>query len=152
MPFRYTWHVSLDQVDTSGRIFHSRAFEAFHAGVESLVEEALGAPYPEFYEEYDVVTPVVHVEADFHGPIEFGDTITLEITPELGEHSLRFVGRGFDADSFSDDSHRTGDEGAEVLCTLERTQATLDIDSTEPIAVPDGVHDLLKPYMRSTDD
>ncbi len=141
MGYTYEWRVTLDQVDTSGRIFHARAFEAFHAGIEALVSEALDAPYPEFYEEFGVVTPVVNVEADFHGAIEFGHTIVLEITPELGDRSIRFVGRGYHPDA-----------PGEALLTIERTQATLDLDSTESIPVPDGIDELFRPYMADSGD
>lgn len=144
MAYTHEWRVTLDQVDTSGRIFHARAFEAFHAGIESLVSEALDAPYPEFYEEYGVVTPVVHVEADFHAAVEFGDTIDLEITAELGDRSIRFLGRGFHAEAQSREPV--------LLVTIERIQAVLDIDSNEPIPVPEGVHELFRPYLSDPDD
>lgn len=80
--------VRFQDVDAAGIIYFARVLEYFHDAFLSLLRRA-GVDLAAVLQEGKWGMPLGHAEADYLGPMRFGDDVVVEIVRlELGERSL----------------------------------------------------------------
>ncbi|MRG96053.1 acyl-CoA thioesterase [Polyangium spumosum] len=80
--------VRFQDVDAAGIIYFARVLEYFHDAFLSLLRRA-GVDLAAVLKEGKWGMPLGHAEADYLGPMRFGDDVVVEIVRlELGERSL----------------------------------------------------------------
>ncbi|HVW35249.1 MAG TPA: hotdog domain-containing protein, partial [Acidimicrobiia bacterium] len=78
--------------DRSGHWHHTTAFRLTEAAESALLEQ-LGL-LDVLYDETGFTVPRVHLEADFHRPVHYRDTVVTELAvAEVGRTSARFAVR-----------------------------------------------------------
>jgi acyl-CoA thioesterase FadM len=129
MPHEYSWRVTLQDVDQFEILFYSRVFEALQRGIESLFE-AGGRTYHEIANDTDYNYPIVATGAEYSRQVRWGSTVSLEITPTVGDTSFSFDAAGrIDGDS---------------VFEVERTQAVIDTQTNEIVRVPPAIREPLE--------
>jgi acyl-CoA thioesterase FadM len=129
MPHEYTWRVTLQDVDQFEILFYSRVFEALQRGIESLFE-AGGRTYHEIANDTDYNYPIVATSAEYSRQVPWGETVSLEITPTVGDTSFSFDAVGYI------DGERAFD--------VERTQAVIDTQTNDIVSVPPELREPLE--------
>lgn len=76
--FKYPVSVRFQDVDAAGIVFFARVFDYFHDGYVAYLE-ARGLPLHAVLASSDWGLPIRHAEADYLGPIRFGDTVDVEL-------------------------------------------------------------------------
>jgi len=112
--YEHVWTVRFSDADMFGIAFYPQIVDAIHETSDMFMEE-IGYPYWEIAEDDEgddsgaggdgdgdggadgpaFGFPLVEFNVEFERPVEAGDKVTIELTPELGTSSLRFdfVGR-----------------------------------------------------------
>jgi len=107
--YERVWTVRFSDADMFGIAFYPQIVDAIHETSDMFMEE-IGYPYWEIAGDgegdsgadgYDggggaaFGFPLVEFNVEFERPVEAGDEVTIELTPDLGTRSLRFdfVGR-----------------------------------------------------------
>jgi YbgC/YbaW family acyl-CoA thioester hydrolase len=79
--------VRFQEVDAAGTIYYSRIFEYFGDVYVELLERD-GLSVPKVMSQKEWFAPLVHAEADYLGPMRFGDTVEVAIAKvEAGKSS-----------------------------------------------------------------
>ncbi len=79
--------IRLHHTDAAGVVFFERFFELAHDVYEEWLD-AVGMSLSPDLSRVDVMTPVVHAEADFRAPLRLGDRVTIDVAVEaVGEKS-----------------------------------------------------------------
>lgn len=118
--YERTWTVRFSDTDPFGIAHYPRIVDAIHETSDMFMEE-LGWPFWEISRERGFGLPLVEMNFEFENPVEAGDDVTIELTPTLGNRSVRFeyVARRADEAAFSGYEQRvcarTGGEGAMKL-------------------------------------
>lgn len=129
MAFTYTWQVGLEDVDHFGILFYPRVFVVFQRSTEALFRE-MDANYHDIAQSSDYNIPVVAANAEYIKPVQWGDTVKLEITTNLGETSFEFKA--------------VGTVGSDKVITIERTHAVIDSRSNSPKQIPHELATILR--------
>ena len=79
-----------------------------------------------------ILYPAVHVEANYRGSIGVDDRVTVELTPQVGAHSITLAAVGRLEET--------------VVFDGELTLACVDRARMEPIRVPDDIREALAAY------
>ena len=118
--YERVWSVRFSDADPFGIAHYPRIVDAVHETSDMFMEE-IGFPFWEISQEHGYGLPIVEVNFEFENPVEAGDEVTVELTPSLGNRSVRFeyVGRSDGDVVFSGYEQRvcapTGAEGAMEL-------------------------------------
>lgn len=131
MQFEHEWPVRFGQVDQAGIIYYPELFDAFHHGVEALLE-SVDLSLHELVVGAGTGMPIVHAEADYLQPIRYGAVVRIEIGVTLSDSSLTFIGAGYDD---------------EQLFSVQQKHAMIDMETFESIPVPEGIRSALEPYV-----
>lgn len=91
-----------------------------------LFMESLGFPFRELIDDRGLGLPVVEAGIEFESPVVVGDTLTIAVTPELGETSLRL----------EIEATKTGDTRA--FSAFEQ-RVCLPVDGDETVPIPADV-------------
>lgn len=119
--FEYEWTARFGDTDMFKIVFYPKLFEVMHETTDVYLEE-LGYPYWRLTDEFGIGFPIVEANAAFSAPVRAGDTVTVELTHELGESSLRFEFRA------------THEDGTEAFTGFEqRVCVPVDGDGATPI-------------------
>lgn len=96
------WTVRFSDTDPFGIAHYPRMVDAIHETSDMFMEE-IGYPFWELSMEHGFGLPLVKMDFEFERPVEGGDTVTIELTPDLGDRSVRFeyVGRRDGIEAFS---------------------------------------------------
>lgn len=129
MGYETKWQVRFGEVDRAGVIYYPVLFDNIHRGVEDLFQEA-GFPFDEILSE-GLGLPIVHAEADYLNPIQYGDTVELTITPLMGDSSIAFTAIGRIKDT--------------VFRAVEK-HVIINQDTFEKRPVPTNLREALSPY------
>lgn len=85
-----TASISLGDTDAAGVLFYPRLFDLVQRAFEGHMASA-GMPIAEMFDA-GLLTPVVHCEADYRGPLRLGDEVTVESSVEsIGDSSFRMA-------------------------------------------------------------
>jgi 4-hydroxybenzoyl-CoA thioesterase len=115
--YERTWTVRFSDTDPFGIAHYPRIVDAIHE-TSDMFMEAIGWPFWEMSQEHGFGLPLVEMNFEFENPVEAGDDVTIELTPTLGNRSVKFeyVARCGDEVAFSGHEQRvcarTGGEGA----------------------------------------
>lgn len=131
MGYVFTWRARSSSVDETDHIYFPELFRLFDEGIEALLED-VGYPLHRLIPEEDRALPIVHAEADYEAPIEFGDVVRCTITPDVGDSSVTFEGTG------------RVDDTSVFEATVVRVFVDTDTFSKRPL--PDGMRDGLTEY------
>jgi len=131
MPFDYVHDVRLDDVDRFDIVFYPRVFVWVQRASEALFE-AGGTPYQVLCRETGHRFPIVATDATYARPIEWGDAVTMAVTPSLGRTSFTL--------------ETLGRVAGEAAFEVSRTQVAVDEDTGEKAPLPDEVRSTLEPF------
>lgn len=134
MHFEHEWPIRFGQVDQAGIIYYPELFNAFHHGVESLLE-SVNLNLHELVVGEGTGMPIVHAEADYLQPIRYGSTVQIEIAVELGASSITFVGVGY--------------EDGDKMFSVQQKHAMVDMETFESIQVPKRIRSALDLYAKT---
>lgn len=100
--FEREWTVRFSDTDPFGIAHYPRIVDALHKTSDMFMEE-IGWPFWEISMEHGFGLPIVEIDFEFENPVDAGDTVTIGLTPDTSERSVRFeyVGRCDGVKSFS---------------------------------------------------
>jgi 4-hydroxybenzoyl-CoA thioesterase len=128
MAFRSGQIVRFHDIDRAGIVYYPRFFDYIHRTFEDFCEAEVGIPHHKVIDELKVGFPVVHIESDFHHPLQHGDRITVEMPcARLGRSSMTMRYRLF--------RPGTTEPAAEAAITT----ACVNLANVKPIPIPDQV-------------
>lgn len=87
--YERVWTVRFSDTDPHGIAHYPRIVDAVHETSDMFMEE-IGWPYWRTHGEEGFGLPIVEVNFDFERPMRGGDKVTISLTPELSERSVRF--------------------------------------------------------------
>ncbi|MGB9965582.1 acyl-CoA thioesterase [Halobacterium hubeiense] len=87
--FERTWTVRFSDTDPFGIAHYPRIVDALHETSDMFMQE-LGFPFWEISQDHGFGLPLVEMNFEFQNPVEAGDEVTVELTPDPGERSVRF--------------------------------------------------------------
>lgn len=87
--YERTWTVRFSDTDPFGIAHYPRIVDALHETSDMFMQE-LGFPFWEISQEHGFGLPLVEMNFEFENPVEAGDEVTIELTPDPGERSVRF--------------------------------------------------------------
>ena len=144
--YERVWTVRFSDADMFGIAFYPQIVDAIHETSDMFMEE-IGYPYwaiagdgegnssADGDGDVDAVAfgfPLVEFNVEFERPVEAGDEVTIELTPDIGTRSLRFdfVGRRDGAVTFRSYEQRA--------CVAKGADSAMEI--------PDDVRAALQEY------
>ena len=134
----YERPIRFDEVDAAGIVFFARYANFAHEAVESFFEDLEGG-YPALIQKRRIGLPIVHIDADFHAPLRYGDTLRVETScAKLGRTSATFAHHIRNA--------RTG----ELCAVLHHVVVTVALDSFRACPMPDDVRGKLAAHLPAT--
>jgi 4-hydroxybenzoyl-CoA thioesterase len=126
MAYRAQQIVRFHDIDRGGIVYFPRFFDYIHRTFEDFCGDEVGVPHHQVIDEMKIGFPVVHLETDFHIPLQHGDVVTVEMTcTRLGTGSVTMRYRIF----------RPGE--TEPAAVAELTTACVSMTDIRPIAIPD---------------
>ncbi|WP_262177477.1 acyl-CoA thioesterase [Haloarcula laminariae] len=89
MSFERTWTVRFSDSDPFGIAHYPRIVDALHETSDIFMEE-VGFPFWELSQDRGFGLPLVEIDFEFSSPVEAGDKVTIALTPDVGDRSVRF--------------------------------------------------------------
>ena len=89
MSYERTWTVRFSDSDPFGIAHYPRIVDALHETSDMFMQE-IGFPFWEISREGGFGLPLVEIDFEFESPVEAGDEVVLELTPDVGDRSVRF--------------------------------------------------------------
>ncbi|WP_232701644.1 acyl-CoA thioesterase [Halobacterium wangiae] len=83
------WTVRFSDTDPFGIAHYPRIVDALHETSDMFMQE-IGFPFWELSQEHGFGLPLVEMNFEFENPVEAGDDVTIQLTPDLGTRSVRF--------------------------------------------------------------
>jgi acyl-CoA thioesterase FadM len=123
MPYESTWTVYAGDTDYSGRIYTSVVIDYVIRTIEDF-RASVGFPNERF-EQGPVVPPARNINIDYLGAIRVDDTLTITLTPTVGETS---VTHGL-----------TGTVDGDIVFDGQFTVVYIDTETENPVPVPDDI-------------
>ena len=127
------WKVRFGDIDQAKTLYYPRLFDNMHRAFETMMDD-LDLPLPDVVEDLGIALPIVEVDASYHAPIRYGDLVTVEIEPTLGDSSVQLQYRGT----------RDGDQ---QLFEMTETRVVIDassFDEFQSVSIPDRFRDTLE--------
>ena len=87
--YERVWTVRFSDTDPFGIAHYPRIVDAIHETSDMFMQE-IGFPFWEISQEHGYGLPLVEMDFEFENPVEAGDEVTISLTPDLGERSVRF--------------------------------------------------------------
>lgn len=129
--FTREWKVRFSDVDVFGIAHYPRIIDAIHETADMFMEE-IGWPFWVLTEEHKLGLPIVEVGVEFDRPVRHGDSVTIELIPEVGDSSVRF-----------EYTAKIDDE--EVFTAFEQ-RVCLPMGGEKSVPLPDGLREALEGY------
>lgn len=127
--YERVWTVRFSDTDPFGVAHYPRIVDAIHETSDIFMQE-IGFPFWELSQQRGFGLPLVEMNFEFERPVEAGDEVTIELTPNLGNRSVRFeyVARHDGEVAFSGHeqrvcAHRGGEGSRELPDDLLRAMA-----------------------------
>ncbi len=133
--YAYTHRVRYRECDPMGVVYHTHYLDYFEAARTEALRN-LGVRYRDL-ETNGIIMPVVSVNVDYQGPVEYDDLLTIEAHfPRMPtvRVPIDYTVRRRDA--------------AEVLATGHTDLCFMDAEQRRPVRIPDVVRDAFHPVMR----
>lgn len=125
MPYSYDWKIRFGEVDRAGIVYYPVLFLQLHHAVEDLFEDA-GFPLHELHDA-QMGMPIVHAEADYYRPMTYGNTVRIDVVPEMGDSSVTF--------------QLTGSLDGERTFEAQEKHVFVDMETFESTPIPDDLRD-----------
>ena len=91
--------VRFGDLDAAGIAYYPRIFNMCHVAFEEMWEKFIGRTYASLILDEKLGMPLVHAEADFFAPLEYGAAIAIRVgVAKLGSKSVKFQFDFFRAD------------------------------------------------------
>lgn len=132
--YSVTRTVKLQDIDAAGIVFFPKFLEYCHDAYFEYLMKA-GIDLPKAIPSGDYILPLVHAEADFKGPLRFGDEIIIQVdNAEKNRSSFRV-----NYSVHKNDSERT------LCCTAQTVHAAISRTTFKPLKeVPEEIVNVLK--------
>ena len=131
--YEHEWTVRFADSDPFRIAHYPDIVVAIH-DVSDRFMEAIGFPFWEITTgEGGYGLPIVEFHAEFARPVRAGDTVTIGLTPDLGDRSVRF-----------DYEARAAD--GSVAFTAYEQRACVPVDGDGAMALPDDLREAMAPY------
>lgn len=134
--YERVWTVRFSDTDPHGIAHYPRIVDAVHETSDMFMEE-IGWPYWRMHGEEGFGLPIVEVNFDFERPMRGGDEVTIALTPDLGERSVRFR-----YDAWTDEERTFGGYEQRVCLAMGEDSA---------MAIPPGLRAAMVPYTDDAD-
>ena len=128
MSYERVWTVRFSDTDPFGIAHYPRIVDAIHETSDMFMQE-IGWPFWEISAE-GFGLPLVEMNFEFEAPVEAGDEVTVELTPDPDDRSVRleYVARVDGEVAFAGYeqrvcAHRDGDGARELPADLRETMA-----------------------------
>ena len=128
MSYERVWTVRFSDTDPFGIAHYPRIVDAIHETSDMFMQE-IGWPFWEISAE-GFGLPLVEMNFEFEAPVEAGDEVTVELTPDPDDRSVRleYVARVDGEVAFSGYeqrvcAHRDGDGARELPADLREAMA-----------------------------
>ncbi len=130
--YEHDWTVRFADTDPFRIAHYPSIVEAIH-DVSDRFMEAIGFPFWEITGEHGYGLPIVEFHAEFERPVRAGDVVTVRLTPDLGERSVRFA-------------YEAAREDGSLAFTAYEQRACVPVDGDGAVALPDDLREALAPY------
>ncbi len=131
--YEHEWTVRFSDTDPYGIAYYPDIVDAIHDVADRFME-AIGFPFWEISSDHGYGLPIIEFHVEFEQPIRAGDTVRIQLRPELGNTSVRF------------EYEAIGPDQTVVFSAYEqRACVPVDGDRSEP--VPDDLRDAMAPYL-----
>jgi 4-hydroxybenzoyl-CoA thioesterase len=132
---RHDRPVRFEDIDAAGILFFARFLNYCHDAMERLFDGLPGG-YVDLITRRRIGFPAVHVDAEFHAPLRFGDVAHIETSvTKVGTSSCTFryvLTRGRD--------------GLHVA-TIRHVTVSTDLDAVKKVPLPPDVRALLESHL-----
>lgn len=134
-PHIYERPVRFEEVDAAGIVFFARFFNYCHEAMEAFFDPVPGG-YVGLITKRKVGFPAVHLAADYHAPLRYGDVVRIETTvTKVGTTSTTFRYR----------MSRLADGVA--VATVDHVTVAMDLERTLKRPLPDDCRELLLSHL-----
>ncbi|WP_254274451.1 acyl-CoA thioesterase [Haloarcula marina] len=89
MSYERVWTVRFSDTDPFGIAHYPRIVDALHETSDMFMED-IGYPFWEISQDQGFGLPLVEMNFEFASPVEAGDEVTIALTPDVGDRSVRF--------------------------------------------------------------
>lgn len=135
MAFEFETIVRAGDTDVTGSIYTPQVVDWLARGLHDI-RSAAGYSY-NAYEEMGIASAAVNVNVDYLAPIRIEDTVTIEMTPEIGETSITFQSTGTV-------------EGTPVF-DGSITLAFIDAENREAVSIPDELRSAFGAFVAESE-
>lgn len=123
--FEVMQKVRFGDVDKAGIAYYPRIFNMCHVAFEELWDRFMGRSYDRLILEDRIGMPLVHVNADFISPMQYGAEIAIRVSViRIGAKSLEFQFDFFNAPD------------RKQLARINITNAMVNMDSFRSVEIP----------------
>ncbi len=135
--FEFERPVRWSDVDAAGIVYFPRFLEYCHDAIEALFG-GLDGGYAALTQNRKIGVPSVHVEANFHAPLRYGDVCRVQVTVEkIGRSSVTFRHVLLREDP---DATRT------MCCEVRHVVVVSDLVALKGTVIPDDVLAVLETH------
>ncbi len=76
--FRFPYKVNFYDADAAGILFFANVYKIAHTAYENFLEQI--SPERNFFDDEEILIPIIHSEADYHRPILPGEEIEVVLS------------------------------------------------------------------------
>lgn len=133
--FRRRLPIRFADVDHARVLYFPRALHILHTVMEDFFDEALGIGYRALFDDRKLGFPTVHIDVDYRAPLQFGDTVVVELSvAEIGNSKVVF---GYQV--WRDDT---------LACEATQVTVAIDPEAWTKQPIPDDIRAALEAYRR----
>ncbi|MDZ7702504.1 MAG: acyl-CoA thioesterase [Halobacteriales archaeon] len=133
--YEHEWTVRFADTDPFQIAHYPDIVVAIHDVADRFME-SIGFPFWELTGEHGYGLPIVEFHVEFEQPVRAGETVTVQLTPDLGDRSVRFDYTAVAADG-------------SVAFTAYEQRACVPVDGDRATALPDDLREAMAPYAES---
>jgi YbgC/YbaW family acyl-CoA thioester hydrolase len=135
MSFLHRIPVRFDDVDYARILYYPRAFTFCQHAFEAFCEAELGASLRSLIDERRLGFPIVHTEADYSAPLQYGDECQVQLEVErLSERSVSF-------------RYQLWRKGTTLCVRAKIVQAVVDLTTFQACPLPDDLRARLERHL-----
>lgn len=138
MAFRAPITTRFGDVDFAGGLYYPTLFHYFHMAFEEYLRSEVGVDYRTLFQDYRIGFPLVHLEVTFNKPINYGDTVDVEVSAvKIGRTSVTWRYRVF-----------IGQNKDELAVDCNIITVCMKTDTNEKMEIPMWLKEKFKIEMR----
>lgn len=133
--YEHEWTVRFADTDPFQIAHYPDIVVAIHDVADRFME-SIGLPFWELTGEHGYGLPIVEFHVEFEQPVRAGETVTVQLVPDLGDRSVRFDYTALAADG-------------SVAFTAYEQRACVPVEGDRAMALPDDLREALAPYAET---